>query len=48
MWDKEKFEFLICLEVTNCIIDMSLFDVVEKLFWVDSIHGQYSVKIDTI
>ncbi|MCI04730.1 putative ribonuclease H protein, partial [Trifolium medium] len=45
-WDKDKIESLFPLEVANCILDIPLFDVIEedKLIWVDSIHGLYSVK----
>jgi hypothetical protein len=34
------------VNVASCILDISLFDVVEeeKLIWVDDMHGQYSVK----
>jgi hypothetical protein len=31
-WDKEKVELIFSLEIANCILDVSLFDVVEK--WV--------------
>jgi ribonuclease HI len=45
-WDKEKIESLFPIDVVKRIIDIPLFDMIEedKLIWIDSMHGQYSVK----
>jgi hypothetical protein len=46
MGQKKKIDSLFPVNVASCILDISLFDVVEeeKLIWVDDMHGQYSVK----
>jgi hypothetical protein len=46
MWDKDKIESLFPQQIVNRILGIPLFDMVEedKLIWVDSTYGQYSVK----
>jgi hypothetical protein len=46
IWDKDKIECLFPLHIANRILDIPLFDVIkeDKLIWVDSMHGHYSVK----
>jgi ribonuclease HI len=46
VWDKEKIESIFPLHIATRILAIPLFDMVEndKLVWVDSTHGQYSVK----
>ncbi|GAU43259.1 hypothetical protein TSUD_134030 [Trifolium subterraneum] len=46
VWDKVKIESIFPSDVVNRILDIPLFDMIEedKLVWVDSAHGQYSVK----
>jgi hypothetical protein len=46
MWDKRKIESLFPLEVVKNILEIPLFDMIEedKLIWVDSLKGQYSVR----
>jgi ribonuclease HI len=45
-WDKNKIMSLFPMDVVNRIVDIPLIDVIEedKLIWVDSVNGQYSVK----
>ncbi|PNX94194.1 cytochrome p450 [Trifolium pratense] len=45
-WDRVKIESIFPLDVVNRILEIPLFDIVEedKLVWVDSMDGQYSVK----
>ncbi|CAJ2633313.1 uncharacterized protein LOC123892252 [Trifolium pratense] len=44
--DKEKIKSLFPMHITNRILEIPLFDMVkeDKLYWVDSVHGQYSVR----
>ncbi|KAK2417369.1 hypothetical protein QL285_039676 [Trifolium repens] len=46
MWDKGKLEAMFPTDVVNRILDIPLFDTVEedRLIWVDSLNGEYSVK----
>jgi ribonuclease HI len=46
MWDKVKIESLFPQHIAKCILGIPLFDTFEedKLIWVDSKYGQYSVK----
>jgi hypothetical protein len=46
MWDKRKIESLFPLEIVKNILEIPLFDMIEedKLIWVDSLKGQYSVR----
>jgi ribonuclease HI len=46
MWDKVKIESLFPMHVANRILEIPLFDMLgeDKLVWVDSTHGCYSVK----
>jgi hypothetical protein len=46
MWDREKIESLFPLHIVNHILEIPLFDMLEedKLVWIDSTHGHYSVK----
>jgi hypothetical protein len=45
-WDKNKIMSLFPMDVVNRIVDIPLIDVIgeDKLIWVDSVNGQYSVK----
>ncbi|PNX67203.1 ribonuclease H, partial [Trifolium pratense] len=45
-WDKEKIETLFTDDVVKRILDIPLINTVEedKLIWVDSVHGNYSVR----
>jgi ribonuclease HI len=46
VWDKRKIESLFPMDVANRILDIPLFDMLDedKLVWVDSPYGHYSVK----
>ncbi|CAJ2640848.1 unnamed protein product [Trifolium pratense] len=46
MWDKEKIESIFPLHITNRILAIPLFDMLEedKLTWIDNSNGLYSVK----
>jgi ribonuclease HI len=46
MWDKVKIDSLFPQHIAKCILGVPLFNMVEedKLIWVDSKYGQYSVK----
>ncbi|PNY14675.1 ribonuclease H [Trifolium pratense] len=46
MWDKEKIESLFPIHIANRILEIPLFDMIEedKLIWIDSTNGCYSVK----
>jgi ribonuclease HI len=46
LWDKMKIESLFPLTVANLILETPLFDMIEndKLIWMDSTQGNYSVK----
>jgi hypothetical protein len=49
MWNygiRKKVEAIFPSDITTCILDVPLFDVVEegKLVWYDDVHGHYSVK----
>jgi hypothetical protein len=46
VWDKRKIESLFPMDVANRILDIPLFDMFgeDKLVWVDSPYGHYSVK----
>jgi ribonuclease HI len=45
-WDHEKIQAIFSDHIAKCIIDIPLFNLIEedKLIWVDSTHGQYSVR----
>jgi hypothetical protein len=46
LWDKERIESFFPSDIANRIIDIPLFDMLDedKLVWVDSPYGHYSVK----
>jgi hypothetical protein len=46
MWDKEKIEVLFPSHVARNILDIPLFDACgdDKIVWVDSTYGDYTVK----
>jgi hypothetical protein len=46
LWDKPKIESIFNSYVAKSILDIPLFNLIEedKLIWVDSTHGQYSVR----
>ncbi|MCH89306.1 RNA-directed DNA polymerase (Reverse transcriptase), partial [Trifolium medium] len=45
VWDKAKIESIFPLHVAKSILEIPLFDMNEdKLLWIDSTNGQYSVK----
>jgi hypothetical protein len=46
LWDQAKIESTFSAHVAKSILDIPLFNLIEedKLVWVDSTHGQYSVR----
>jgi hypothetical protein len=46
VWDREKIESLFNTHVAKCILDIPLLSMIEedKLIWVDSMYGEYSVR----
>ncbi|GAU10749.1 hypothetical protein TSUD_425820, partial [Trifolium subterraneum] len=46
VWDREKIESIFPLHTAKRILEVPLFDMIEedKLLWIDSTQGQYSVK----
>jgi hypothetical protein len=46
VWDREKIESLFNTHVAKRILDIPLLSMIEedKLIWVDSMYGEYSVR----